>query len=394
MNIALFTDAYLPIKNGVVTSILQLKEGLEKRGHNVLIITVEVPHYTDTDNNIFRLPSIKAGLGTEQPFRLGVFHWGPVIRFLKKKNIDIIHTHSEFTLGFAGKIAARRLKVPHIHTTHTMWEEYRHYILNGKLLTTGMIRRYLKTFLKNATTIVAPSIKAKRYFRELIPDIPIKVINNGIDEDKFKSSVIKKNEIESLKKEFGIKTTDKLMIFVGRIGKEKRVIELFDSVVPVIRSNTNIKMIFVGDGPQLKELSKKAADLNMEKDFIFTGFVNWELVYRLYSIANIFVTASLSEVHPMTLIEATMCGLSIVARKDESNLDMVFNDRNGYLVESDQEMTERLTRIINDEKMLLEFSRESLLISKNFTAENHVEKMENLYNRILDLFPDMSLEID
>ena len=394
MNIAIFADAYLPVKNGVVTSISQLRDGLEKKGHKVMIITVEVPNYIENDNNIYRLPSIKAGLGTEQPFRLGFFLWGPVIRFLKKKDVDIIHTHSEFTLGLTGKTAAKKLKVPHIHTMHTMWEEYSHYILNGKLLTSGMIRRILKSFMKNAAVIVAPSIKAKNYCRKILPDIPVKVIHNGIDEYKFKSSVIRKNEIDSLRREFGIKTTDKLMIFVGRMGREKRVIELFDAIVPVIKSRPDVKMIYVGDGPQLKDLIKKAAELKMDKDFIFTGFVNWELVYRLYSIANIFVTASLSEVHPMTLIEATMCGLSVVARRDDSNGDMVFNDRNGYLVESESEMTEKLVKMINDNSMLQNFSHESLLISKNFTAETHVENMERLYKRVIELYPDMTPDLD
>jgi 1,2-diacylglycerol 3-alpha-glucosyltransferase len=390
MNIAIFTDSYLPIKTGVTTSIIQLKEGLEKKGHDVIVVTVEVPNYEDKDNNIFRLPSIKAGMGTEH--RIGIFTWGPVIRFLKKKNIDIIHTHSEFSLGLAAKRAAKKLKIPHIHTTHTMWADYGHYILNGKLITSGMIRGILRSFLKNVTAVIAPSIKAKKYYGELAPDIPIVVINNGIDEVKFKSSVIKENEIVQLRKQFGLNIKDKLIIFVGRMGKEKRVTELFDSVVPVIKSNDNVKMIFVGDGPLLKELIKKAQDLKLDKEFIFTGFVNWELVYRLYSIANVFVTSSLTEVHPMTLIEATMCGLSIIARKDESYMDLVIDNINGYLVDSDEELTRQLTKLIIDENLLKKFSDESIEISKRFTADMHVDKVEKLYKRILELYPDMTIE--
>ena len=84
MNIAIFTDCYLPIKNGVVTSVLQLKEGLEKKGHNVLIITIEVPNYDETDKNIYRLPSIYSGLGEQ---RFGIINQGAVNRFMKKKKI-------------------------------------------------------------------------------------------------------------------------------------------------------------------------------------------------------------------------------------------------------------------------------------------------------------------
>ncbi|OHD28085.1 MAG: hypothetical protein A2086_00790 [Spirochaetes bacterium GWD1_27_9] len=382
MNIALFTDCYLPIKNGVVTSVLQLKEGLEKRGHNVIIITVEVPNYDDTDLNVFRLPSIKAGLGTEQ--RVGIINQGAVTRFLKKKKIDLIHTHTEFSLGYCGKRAAKKLKVPHVHTTHTMWEEYKHYILNGKLLSSGMVKRILRTYLNKVSMIIAPSVKAKKYHEQFLPHIPIEIINNGIDEGKFKASPITDQEIIDLRTKFGINKEEKILIFVGRIGKEKRVTELFDAVVPVIKNNDKVKMIFVGDGPALPELQKKAKDLNLEKSFIFTGFVNWNVVYRLYSISNVFLTTSLSEVHPMTLIEASMCSLAIIVRRDDSYLDLVENDVNGYLTDTEEEFTEKLTKLMNDNELLKKFCQTSFEISKRFTAENHVDKVEKLYQKVIE----------
>ena len=386
MNIVIFSDCYIPIKNGVVTSILQLKEGLEREGHQVIVITVEVPNYCEKDKNIFRLSSIKFGHGTEQ--RFAFFNIGAINRFLKKKNIDIIHTHTEFAVGYCGKWVAKKLKIPHVHTTHTMWEEYRHYILNGKILTSKMIRKIVKTYLKGTDLIVAPSIKAKKYFKELVPNIPVQIIHNGIDMHKFKSSRIKKNEILQLRKEFGLKKDDKIIIFVGRIGKEKRVLELFNAVVPIVKENSRIKMIIVGEGPDLKELIKRATELFLQKEIIFTGFVNWALVYRLYSIANVFVTASLSEVHPMTLIEASMCNLPIIARKDESYMDLVQDGNNGYIVENDSEITIKLRELLQDEEKLDSFSKASYYISQTYTAGAHVNKVENLYKKIIELYPN------
>lgn len=386
MNIALFSDCYVPIKNGVVTSILQLKEGLEKKGHNVIVITVEVPDYIDNDKNVFRLPSIHAGLGSEQ--RFAFFNQGAINRFLKKKNIDIIHTHTEFSLGYCGKWAAKKLKIPHVHTTHTMWENYGHYLMNGKLLSAKMIQKIIKTYLKGTDAIIAPSIKAKKYYSNLIPHMPIHIIHNGIDMQKFKSASIRKNEIIQLRKEFGLKKNDKLLIFVGRIGREKRVKELFEAIVPVIKEDPQVKMIFVGEGPALDGLIKNATEMGLNKEFVFTGFVNWGLVYRLYSMSDIFVTASLSEVHPMTLIEAAMCDLPIIARKDDSYLDLVHNNMNGYLVDNDINITTKLIDLLNDKNKLKEFSKASFYVSQSFTAENHVNKVEKFYKKILELYPE------
>ncbi|HRU44673.1 MAG TPA: glycosyltransferase, partial [Spirochaetota bacterium] len=121
---------------------------------------------------------------------------------------------------------------------------------------------------------------------------------------------------------------------------------------------------------------------------IFTGFVNWDIVYRLYSISDIFVTASLSEVHPMTLIEASMCKLAIVARKDDSYLDLVRDGVNGFLVENDEEITNKIKMLTKDKELLNSFKRESFLISKQFSSENHVARVEKFYQRVLKTYPN------
>ena len=388
MNIAIFTDSYIPIKNGVTTSVVQLKEGLEKKGHNVIVITVDVPAYEEKDPNVYRLPSINASFGSGTDARLGfLFNYLPIIRFLKKKKIDIIHTHTEFSVGLYGKKAAKKLKLPWVHSTHTMWEEYRHYILNGKIFTRGMVRKMMSTFMKNATCLVSPSIKAEKYYKSLLPNISTVVINNGIDVDKFKSSVITENEIVALRKTFGFKKNEKILLFVGRIGNEKRVLELFNIVVPILKENSQIKMIFTGAGPLTEHIADSAARLGLDKQVVFTGFVNWDLVYRLYSISDLFITASLSEVQPMTMIEASMCGLPMIVRRDDSYLDLVHDGKNGYIVDSDEEMTAKIRTLISDDEKLKRFSEYSFENSAKFTAENHVARMEKFYMEVLKNHP-------
>ena len=388
MNIAIFTDAYIPIKNGVTTSVVQIKEGLEKKGHNVIVITVDVPDYEEKDPNVYRLPSINASFGSGTDARLGfLFNYLPIIRFLKKKKIDIIHTHTEFSIALYGKKAAKKLRLPWVQSTHTMWEEYRHYILNGKIFTRGMVRKMMSTHMKNAYCLVCPSIKAEKYYKSLLPNISTVVINNGIDVDKFKSSVITESEIVALRKTFGFKKNEKILLFVGRIGNEKRVLELFNIVVPILKENSQIKMIFTGAGPLTEHIANSAARLGLDKQVVFTGFVNWDLVYRLYSISDLFVTASLSEVQPMTLIEASMCGLPMIVRRDDSYLDLVHDGKNGYIVDSDEEMTAKIRTLISDDEKLKRFSEYSFENSAKFTAENHVARMEKFYMEVLKTYP-------
>lgn len=388
MNIAIFTDCFVPTKNGVVTSITQLQEGLEAKGHKVYVITVDVPNYEEKSKHVYRLPSFKAALGKGTEQRVGyMINQGAINRFLKKKMVSIIHTHTEFPLGYTGKKAAAKLGIPCVHTTHTMWEEYRHYILNGKLITKNMARKIISNYLKGIYAIVAPSIKAKKYYADLTPEIPSVVINNGIDMMKFKSSVITESEISQLRREFNIQPDDKTLIFVGRIGKEKRVDILFEKMANILKKDKSYKMLLVGDGPILETLAAKAEDYNIKEQVVFTGFVNWELVFRLYSIASIFVTASLSEVQPMTLIEAAMCNLPLIVRKDDSYLDLVKPDYNGYLADSDEELEKFVEELLTDDKKMAQFAENSFTLSKNFTADIHVGKMEKFYEKIITAYP-------
>ncbi|MBQ2295217.1 MAG: glycosyltransferase, partial [Spirochaetales bacterium] len=201
------------------------------------------------------------------------------------------------------------------------------------------------------------------------------------------SSVITESEIVALRKTFGFKKNEKILLFVGRIGNEKRVLELFNIVVPILKENSQIKMIFTGAGPLTEYIANSAARLGLEKQVVFTGFVNWDLVYRLYSISDLFITASLSEVQPMTLIEASMCGLPMIVRRDDSYLDLVHDGKNGYIVDSDEEMTAKIRTLISDDEKLKRFSEYSFENSAKFTAENHVARMEKFYMEVLKTYP-------
>ena len=147
-------------------------------------------------------------------------------------------------------------------------------------------------------------------------------------------------------------------------------------------------MIFTGTGPQINQLNDIATTYNVQKQIVFTGFVNWELVYRLYSLSDVFVTASTSEVQPMTLIEASMCGLPLIARDDESYHDLIIHNENGYLAQNDEELYEYLSDLIYNEEKCKEFSRKSLVNSEQFTAAHHASRMAKLYETVIAHYPE------
>ncbi len=380
MNIGIFTDCYLPTKNGVSTSIAQLKEGLEQRGHKVIIVTVNAPAYIEKDTTIYRLPSIPFNFAIE--LRFGLVNQRLVHRIVQQEQLQIIHTHTEFSLGWAGKRAAEKLKLPLIHTTHTMYEEYRHYLFWGKLLSAKMIQRILKLFLSHHDALVCPSSKAQNYFASFMPSLKTVVIGNGVCRTRFNPTLLSKTEKEQIRQTLGLASSDKIILYVGRMAKEKRVLELLEILVPFLKQQPNYKAMFVGYGPAYQQMIHAAAQNNLGQQLIFMGYVNWEQIPKLYAIANVFVTASLSEVHPMTVLEATCCGLPIVARRDDSYVGLVEEDYNGYLVDLDQQIIARLAEMMGNETKLLTYSQNSHRLANKFNIATQVEKLELLYQQL------------
>lgn len=384
LNIAIFTDCYFPIKNGVVTSIAQLKSGLEARGHRVIIFTVEAKGYVETDSGVTRFRSLPIGLGTELAF--GLVNQARVHRIIQSENIQLVHSHTEFTLCVSAALAARKFKLPRVQTTHTMWEEYRHYILNGWLLTGPLVRFLLRTQFRGCSGLVAPSNKAANYYGKLLPDIPLDVIPNGMDAEKFTNRNYTGQDLIQIRQDLGINPKDKVILFVGRIGREKRVIQLFESIVPVLQAMPETRLVFVGDGPELNELRIRCSCLKRAYQVVCTGYVNWESIRGIYSMADLFVTASMSEVHSMTMIEAMMCSLPVIARKDDSYLDSVQQSVNGYLVDSDAELGEKVGELILREDKLIEFGQASQRIAEGYTGQRHADRMADFYHYILARF--------
>lgn len=389
MNIALFTDAYLPSKNGVVTVIKMLYDSMKELGHHVVIVTVETKEKDpEIENNpdIFRVPSTKLGFGTVDQF-CGFPALTSVSKFLKKHKVQLIHVHTEFVMGYHAFHEARKLHLPIIATTHTMWEDYyQYYLPAGKLLSPDVIRKWLHGFYNHFDCLVNVSSKARNYFKKdfIVPEIPSVVIPNALNPDNYCAHESTSEEINALRESYGIKKSDTVFLFVGRVVEEKRLFELMDLLIPVLQSDKNYKAMIVGDGAALNHCKRLASSCGYENQIIFTGFIDWHEVHKYYEAGNIFMTASTSEMHSMTILEALNSSLPIVARYDESYLDTVEPEVNGYLCETDEKMSEALIALAKDSEKQKKFGSNSRLRADNYLPERFSKSYEIIYKTVIE----------
>ena len=389
MNIALFSDSYLPTKSGIVTVVIQLREQLMKMGHNVVLVVPRTTNdYEEYSPDIYQSHSLPLGLGTDQFVANPNMHH--LISFLKDKNIDIIHCHSEFGVGKSGLRAARILGIPAICTIHTMWVDfYRYYVPFSKFIKPALIDRIAISFYRKCAALIAVSSKGKNYYKkpDMIPQMPIVTIPNSIDQEKFMKTPATPQELDELRQKHNIKESDVVLLFVGRHGEEKRVFELLTLCKKLVGMRDNCKVMFVGNGPAYEAMVNDAQKEINQGKIIFTEFIPWQEVHKYYELADIFITASLSEMHSMTILEAQMNKLPIVTRKDESYADSVFDGVNGFLTDTDGELLDKMIELVDSKEMRQRFAAESLRIAGTFSIDTYMKRTLIMYQEVIKAFP-------
>lgn len=308
MNIGIFTDTYYPQVSGVATSIKTLREQLESRGHNVYIFTTTDPKVDKNvfERNIFRFTSVPFVSFTDR--RIAVRGLFQAYEIAKELNLDIVHTQTEFSMGLIGKFVAKNLKIPCVHTYHTMYEDYLHYVMKGKVLRPAHVKQLSKTFCEHMTGIIAPSVRVSETLTSYGVKEPITVIPTGVDISKF--SAVKP---ENLREKYHISAETPLLLTVSRVAFEKDIDRLINAFPEIQKRVPRVQLMICGDGPAKAQLEEQVAAMDLQDQVIFTGEIDHDEVPAYYQMADLFVSTSISESQGLTFIEALAAGLKVVA---------------------------------------------------------------------------------
>ena len=383
MRIGIFTDTYPPYINGVSTSIAMLEAGLKELGHEVFIVTVNpenMQYKYEDDERIIRIPGIPIGI---YDYRLTGIYPLRAINKIKKWNLDIIHTHTEFGVGTFGRIIAKQFNIPLVHTYHTMYEDYVYYITKGYFdKSSKKIVEYLTKFYcdKTAKELIVPSKKTYDMFKDKYKfDKEIHIVPTGIDIKRFKKNNFKKEQIVELKKELGIKPTDFVILFVGRIAKEKNIDLLLNGQVEILKKHKNVKLVIVGSGPDYEHYIEMSKKLKIDNSVIFTSSIPWEEIPIYYQLGDVFTTASNTETQGLTLIEAMAGSVPVVCLKDKSFEDILLDGKNGKYFKDDKEYIKNINYLIEHPDILDTMSEQARITSEMHSIEFFAKSILKVY---------------
>lgn len=388
MRIGLFTDAYLPDINGVVSSVATLKQALEDLGHTVFVISNHkgTKIVEDEKEHILRLPGLEIkkfyGYKMSSPLQFSAD------TYIEKMDLDVIHIQTEAGIGMFGRQMAKALHIPIVYTYHTMYEDYTHYFNpldfdSVDKIGKSVIRTFSRVLANGSQAVIAPSEKTKRALIQYGVIAPIYIVPTGLDLSEYDRKNLDEQRVESIREDLGFSKEDHVVVFVGRIAKEKAIEIPIEAVSK--NKDEHLHLVIVGDGTDLGYYKDLAQKLGISHRVHFTGKIAKEDIAYYYAAFDCFVSASVSETQGMTYIEALASGLLVFGRRDEVLKELIDEGKSGYYFDDASELSAKWDAFFSKSKEERDALR-SYCVSKTapYTLSMFAHKALSVYNQAID----------
>lgn len=389
MKILFGTDLFYPNTNGMVVFTNQLIKGLIKRGHDVSVIAPSRKFkYTVTKYEGMTLYGIRSVMIPKIIYPMGlriplIINPTRIRSLVKEINPDIIHIQDHFMIGSRTASTGKRLRIPLVGTNHFMPENFIHYLdpsnFTKRPLSKIAWRQFINVY-KHLNVITTPTKTAASLIENLGLKNPIIPISCGVDLNKFNT----KNNDSYLKKRYKIANAKPIVLFVGRLDKEKNIDVIIKAFSNILAS-TPAQLVIAGRGKEKSNLLKLSTKLGIDSNVIFTGFVPDKDLPALYRMADLFVIASIAELQSIATMEAMASGLPVVAARVMALPELVHDGKNGYLFndKDTDTLSKQIIKILEDPALRKQMSQSSLAIISQHSLDKTIQSYEKIYRSLL-----------
>jgi phosphatidylinositol alpha 1,6-mannosyltransferase len=320
VRLALFSDTYPPQMNGVSRTLERLVAEARERGAAVRVFTTTDPELQHDDPDEVRwksvpfwaYPQVRLSAPRAMAARAALAEWKP----------SLVHVATEFGVGLAGRSAAKALRVPLVTSYHTSFSAYAEFYRLGALADMGW--RYFRWFHSAAARTFTPT-EAIRDEVQAHGFRNVGIWGRGVDGDRFSPTFRSMEWRRSL----GIADDAMVVLYVGRIAKEKGLEYALHAMQELASESSNIRFVFVGDGPYDAELRAAAP-----ASTIFTGRLSGVPLSTAYASADVFLFPSVTDTFGNVLLEAMASGLVVISADAGNTRELVGTER-GIIVAAD-----------------------------------------------------------
>lgn len=326
MRIGLFTDAYLPEITGVTVLVRRLRDELKRLGHEVLVYAPRYDRPSDDERDVFRF---RAGpVFAYKTARMAVPYSREATRTYA--SLDLVHSHTPFSLAYAAFTASFRHRIPHVQTYHTYLSQYRHYVPRPIRPTVKGAERYSALLCNRCTVVTVPTPSIREELRRFGVHRPIFDLPFGPD-----LTLYERPPVWSPRAALGIPEDSNVFLYAGRVAPEKNLRFVLRAFEKIHREDPTSVLVFAGDGPLLSSLGDEGAAAGLTDSIRFPGFLDQERLVDMYRESSVFLFASKTETQGLVLVEAMAAGTPAVAVDALGVRDVVCDGENGFLVPED-----------------------------------------------------------
>lgn len=370
-------DAYKPYVSGVTSYIDLNKRALEDLGHEVYVFTFGDSR--DEDPRVIRSPGLPlANTG----FYLSLRHNTAAKKILH--SMDVVHVHHPFLSGRLALIYCTRKNIPVVFTNHTRYDLYAHarMPLMPVEVSQSLLQAYMPDFCRAVDLVISPSRGMEKILRQYGVEGHIEVVPNGANLKPFQTAK------PFSRADFGYSDKDVLLVYMGRIAPEKNLEFLLQAFGGVAHALPNVHLLVLGGGQKdQKEYEEKLksipGELRIADRVRFTGMIPYAQLPAYLAMCDAFVTASVTEVHPFSVIEAMATGLPILGIDSPGVGDSIVDGVSGLLAADNvASFTAKLTYLCLKKELRKKMGGASLKASEQFSIERTTRIMLGHYSRL------------
>jgi len=379
MRIALFTECYQPIVNGVVVSVYTFSRELRKQGHEVHIVAPRYPGYRDSEPYVHRLPSIS--LPTRPRYPLAVPYGSLLLRrAFTARPPDVVHAQHPFQTGREARRLARRLGRPLVFTYHTLIRAYAHYVPLPRPLVEALAVRISRDFSNSADCVVVPTQSVRDVLHSYGVRRQIEVIPTGIDLD-----LIAGRPRRPIGSRSGIPEGAQVIAYSGRIAREKSLELLIHAFARLRPRFPEAHLLLIGGGPWYERCRSLAHSLGVGGHAHFTGYLPRADVFDCLAASHVFAFPSLTDTQGVAVLEAMALGCPAVAVRSGAIADVIRDGQEGLVVEPTREaLSEGIAAVLGSADLRLRLAGQARVRAEEFSAGRMAERLAQVYAKLVN----------